>query len=201
MLGRAWFYLLFRIVIGWTLVGILFLGKANAATLLGIITERAAPSAIEAAHRHLAQHPGDRIQLRTPAQFMAASDKQVGQWLDDADSVLAVSVFGEPARRLKAALARHVRPQVPVLAMNGEASLSLMSRNASGSLQRPQSVAASRPASLQDRGTPDGSMLGSGGIDRRFYELCALSELKNALRSGDVWVPGSRQFKDFEECI
>ena len=40
-----------------------------------------------------------------------------------------------------------------------------------------------------------------GGIDRRFYELCALSELKNALRSGDVWVPGSRQFKDFEEYL
>lgn len=35
------------------------------------------------------------------------------------------------------------------------------------------------------------------GIDWRFYELCALSELKNALRSGDIWVPGSRQFKDF----
>ncbi len=39
------------------------------------------------------------------------------------------------------------------------------------------------------------------GIDQRFYELCALSELKNALRSGDVWVPGSRQFKDFEEYL
>jgi hypothetical protein len=25
------------------------------------------------------------------------------------------------------------------------------------------------------------------GIDRRYYELCALSELKNALRSGDIW--------------
>ncbi|MBA3969905.1 MAG: DUF4158 domain-containing protein, partial [Gemmatimonadetes bacterium] len=36
------------------------------------------------------------------------------------------------------------------------------------------------------------------GIDRRFYELCVLSELKNALRSGDMWIPGSRQFKDFE---
>jgi TnpA family transposase len=35
------------------------------------------------------------------------------------------------------------------------------------------------------------------GIDRRFYELCALTELKNRLRSGDVWVTGSRQFKDF----
>jgi len=36
------------------------------------------------------------------------------------------------------------------------------------------------------------------GLDRRFYELCVLSELKNSLRSGDIWVQGSRQFKDFE---
>jgi TnpA family transposase len=40
-----------------------------------------------------------------------------------------------------------------------------------------------------------------GGIDRRYYELCVLSELKNALRSGDVWVQGSRQFKDFEDYL
>ena len=33
------------------------------------------------------------------------------------------------------------------------------------------------------------------------YELAALTELKNALRSGDVWVPGSRQFKDFEDYL
>jgi TnpA family transposase len=39
------------------------------------------------------------------------------------------------------------------------------------------------------------------GVDRRFYELCTLSELKNALRSGDIWVVGSRQFKDFEEYL
>jgi TnpA family transposase len=39
------------------------------------------------------------------------------------------------------------------------------------------------------------------GVDRRFYELCTLSELKNALRSGDVWVQGSRQFKDFDEYL
>jgi TnpA family transposase len=39
------------------------------------------------------------------------------------------------------------------------------------------------------------------GIDRRYYELCALSELKNALRSGDVWVQGSRQFRDFDEYL
>ena len=40
-----------------------------------------------------------------------------------------------------------------------------------------------------------------GGIDRRYYELCALSELKNSLRSGDIWVQGSRQFKDFEDYL
>jgi hypothetical protein len=39
------------------------------------------------------------------------------------------------------------------------------------------------------------------GIDWRYYELCALSELKNALRSGNVWVQGSRQFKDFDEYL
>lgn len=39
------------------------------------------------------------------------------------------------------------------------------------------------------------------GIDRRYYELCALSELKNSLRSGDIWVQGSSQFKDFEDYL
>jgi cobaltochelatase CobN len=109
---------------------------ASAATLLGIVTERAAPTALEAAHRHLAGHPQDRIELRTPAQLMAASDKQLAQWLGRADSVLAVSVFGDPARRLKDGLARHTRPQTAILAMNGEASLSLMSREGEGSLAR-----------------------------------------------------------------
>jgi TnpA family transposase len=39
------------------------------------------------------------------------------------------------------------------------------------------------------------------GLDRRFYELCVLSELRNSLRSGDIWVQGSRQFKDFEAYL
>lgn len=39
------------------------------------------------------------------------------------------------------------------------------------------------------------------GVDRRFYELYLLSELKNSLRSGDIWVKGSRQFKDFNDYL
>ena len=42
---------------------------------------------------------------------------------------------------------------------------------------------------------------GGGKIDRRFYELCVLAELANALRSGDLWVSGSRQFRDFESYL
>jgi hypothetical protein len=40
-----------------------------------------------------------------------------------------------------------------------------------------------------------------GEIDRRYYELSALSELKNGLRSGDVWVPGSRRYRDFDDYL
>ncbi|MEG2508635.1 MAG: Tn3 family transposase, partial [Chryseobacterium sp.] len=39
------------------------------------------------------------------------------------------------------------------------------------------------------------------GTDRKFYELCIFSELKNHLRSGDLWVQGSRQYKDFEDYL
>ena len=39
------------------------------------------------------------------------------------------------------------------------------------------------------------------GIDRGFYEFCVLTELRNALRSGDMWVRGSRQFRDFDEYL
>lgn len=119
----------------WLGLSLLLPTLAQAAVLFGVLTERAAPTAIAAAHRHLASHPADRIVLRTPTQIMAASDKQLGQWLTGADSVLAVSVFGDSARRLKEALPRHVRPGVRILAMNGEASLSLLSREGPVSLQ------------------------------------------------------------------
>ena len=36
---------------------------------------------------------------------------------------------------------------------------------------------------------------------RTRYRQAALTELRNALRSGDIWVPGSRQFKDFEDYL
>lgn len=44
-------------------------------------------------------------------------------------------------------------------------------------------------------------VLPSGGIDRRYYELCVLSELRDRLRAGDVWVVGSRRYRSFEERL
>jgi hypothetical protein len=38
-------------------------------------------------------------------------------------------------------------------------------------------------------------------IDRRFYELAVMTELKNGLRAGDISVVGSRQFKDFDDYL
>ena len=40
-----------------------------------------------------------------------------------------------------------------------------------------------------------------GRIDRRYYELCVLSELRDRLRAGDVWVVGSRRYRSFEERL
>jgi TnpA family transposase len=41
----------------------------------------------------------------------------------------------------------------------------------------------------------------ASGADRHFYELCALAELRDRLRSGDIWVTGSRQYRDFETYL
>jgi TnpA family transposase len=40
-----------------------------------------------------------------------------------------------------------------------------------------------------------------GAINRRYYELCVLSELRDRLRAGDVWVAGSRRYRSFEERL
>jgi hypothetical protein len=63
---------------------------------------------------------------------------------------------------------------------------------------------AGRPKSaptgfLRQRWAP--YVLPGGTIDRRHYELCVLSELRDRLHAGDVWVSGSRQYRSFEERL
>lgn len=40
-----------------------------------------------------------------------------------------------------------------------------------------------------------------GRIDRRAWELCALFELRDRLRAGDVWVEGSRKRRSFDDRL
>ena len=42
---------------------------------------------------------------------------------------------------------------------------------------------------------------GQGRIDRAYFELCVLSELRAALRAGDVWLESSRRYSDPETYL
>jgi TnpA family transposase len=44
-------------------------------------------------------------------------------------------------------------------------------------------------------------VLVKGAVERRSYEICALSELRDRLRAGDVWVEGSQTCRSFEDCL
>jgi TnpA family transposase len=39
------------------------------------------------------------------------------------------------------------------------------------------------------------------GIDRCYYEFCILSELSLGLRSGDIWIEGSRRYQKFDSYL
>lgn len=44
-------------------------------------------------------------------------------------------------------------------------------------------------------------VLPNGKISRRPYELCVLSELRDRLRAGDVWVEGSQHYQSFDAAL
>ncbi|MDR2068027.1 MAG: Tn3 family transposase [Holosporaceae bacterium] len=39
------------------------------------------------------------------------------------------------------------------------------------------------------------------GLNRHFYEFCVLTEIKNALYSGDLWIEDSRRFRAFDDHL
>jgi len=62
------------------------------------------------------------------------------------------------------------------------------------------SVPKSAPVSFV-RGRWARHVMPNGHIDRRYYEICVLSELRDRLRAGDIWVAGSRRYRSFEERL
>jgi TnpA family transposase len=85
---------------------------------------------------------------------------------------------------------------VPACASLMRAIAVLREANRSDSASLPKSAPT---AFVRQRWVP--YVLPGGTIDRRHYELCVLSELRDRLRAGDVWVAGSRQYRSFEERL
>lgn len=85
---------------------------------------------------------------------------------------------------------------VPACASLVRAIVVLRDTNRSNAATLPKSAPT---GFVRQRWTP--YVLPGGTIDRRHYELCVLSELRDRLRAGDVWVSGSRQYRSFEERL
>lgn len=111
----------------------LLTGTAHSATLFGIVSDRTAPAAAEAAKSILAQRSDDQIILRTQSQIMAADSRTLKRWLQEADAVFAVALFAESSAQLQNGLdglkseSSSTQPAT-FIAFNGDSALSLRSR-------------------------------------------------------------------------
>src|SRR3954454_16540256 len=85
---------------------------------------------------------------------------------------------------------------VPASASLMRAIAVLREMNRSGASTLPKPVPT---GFVRQRWAPH--VLPGGTIDRRHYELCVLSELRDRLRAGDGWVAGSPQYRSFEERL
>ncbi|KOX59072.1 hypothetical protein ADL19_05905 [Streptomyces purpurogeneiscleroticus] len=85
---------------------------------------------------------------------------------------------------------------IPAVAPLLRAVAVLREANRTGSARLP----ASAPTGFV-KGRWAAYVLSGGGIDRRHYELCVLSELRARVLAGEVWVRGSRQHRSFEERL
>ena len=149
--------------------------------------------------REQGHDPFAAIEAIVPWDSFSASVKEAAELARDQDFD-ALSLIGEhypQLRRYAPALIEtlQLRP-APVARELIEAVEVLREMNRDGLRKVPQHA----PLGFIRRRW-EAYVLGPEGIDRRFYELCVMAELKNSLRSGDVSVAGSRQSRDFEDYL
>ncbi|KPV39076.1 cobalamin biosynthesis protein CobN [Thiohalorhabdus denitrificans] len=103
--------------------------SAQAAKLVGVVSERSAAMAAGGAHRYLDDHPNHEVVLRTPSQLSDLSDAEVAGLWAGADAVLMAGVFGDAAVRLKRLLRQSPPPKgAPVFIVSSTRSLVRQSR-------------------------------------------------------------------------
>lgn len=104
---------------------------AHAATLVGIVSERAAPELAAAAQRFLAGHPKQRLRLRTVEQIVSEREDEVAALWQEADAILIAGVFRDDAATLGRMLDRFPPPpHATVIAFSGDVDLTRRSRKA-----------------------------------------------------------------------
>jgi len=115
----------------WSGIALLLLAAPalNAATIVGIVSDRSSAEMAAGAEKHLEAFPEHEIVLRTPEQLKDVSDEQVVSLWDDADALILAAVFGEESGRIR----RLVRDQgpgadVPIMAMNSKRGITRLSR-------------------------------------------------------------------------
>ena len=102
---------------------------AQAAKLVGVVSERSAATLAAGAHRYLDAHPGHEVVLRTRAQLAELSDAQVTDLWADADAVFMAGIFGDAAPRLRRLLQQAPPPEgAPVLIVSSARSVVRASR-------------------------------------------------------------------------
>jgi len=101
----------------------------QAATLVGVVSERSAAEMAAGAQRFLASYPEHKVLLRTPEQLAALDSSALESLFSQADAVLLAAVFGDQVGRLEQAVRKQAQARrFPILAVNGDRALSRLSR-------------------------------------------------------------------------
>ncbi|MFO7786541.1 MAG: cobaltochelatase subunit CobN, partial [Halospina sp.] len=113
----------------WLILLLLITPALNAATIVGIVSDRSSAEMAAGAEEHLEAFPEHEIVLRTPKQLKELSDEKVAELWEDADAMVLAAVFGEESGRIR----RLVREQgpgadVPIMAMNSKRGITRLSR-------------------------------------------------------------------------
>lgn len=115
--------------IGLGLCLLLSIPAAQAARLVGIVSDRSAPAVAAAARDFDRAYPGHELVLRTPEQLAGETDTAVAHLWSDADAVLFGAVFGEAAPRFVRLLETNPPPaHATVFAVSSDRRLTTASR-------------------------------------------------------------------------
>jgi len=96
----------------------------KAATLFAIVSDRSAAELAAGAEQFNQQYPSHQLIFRSTSQIMALTDQQLDSYIQEADTILVSSVFGDTVTRLSQHLStRQLKPGQNLIAFNSDTRL------------------------------------------------------------------------------